>query len=90
MASGSCTGGGRSTPAVLSASMESAEAMTEIWRRCSSCPPPTNVDDEGVTGKFGLGFKSVLLACEQPRILSGRLAMRVVSGILASTMGGFS
>ena len=39
-------------------------------------------DDEGVTGKFGLGFKSVLLACEQPRIVSGRLAVRVVSGIL--------
>ena len=39
-------------------------------------------DDEGVTGKFGLGFKSVLLACEQPRIISGRLAVRVVSGIL--------
>ena len=38
--------------------------------------------DEGVTGKFGLGFKSVLLACEQPRILSGRLAIRVVAGIL--------
>ena len=38
--------------------------------------------DEGVTGKFGLGFKSVLLACERPRILSGRLALRVVSGIL--------
>ena len=37
---------------------------------------------EGLTGKFGLGFKSVLLACEQPRILSGRLALRVVSGIL--------
>ena len=35
-----------------------------------------------VTGKFGLGFKSVLLACEQPRIVSGRLAVRVVSGIL--------
>ncbi len=35
-----------------------------------------------VTGKFGLGFKSVLLACEQPRILSGRLAVRVVAGIL--------
>ena len=42
-------------------------------------------DDEGVTGKFGLGFKSVLLACEQPRILSGRLAVRVVSGILPQT-----
>ena len=39
-------------------------------------------DDEGLTGKFGLGFKSVLLACEQPRIVSGRLAVRVVSGIL--------
>ena len=38
--------------------------------------------DESVTGKFGLGFKSVLLACEQPRILSGRLAIRVVAGIL--------
>ena len=38
--------------------------------------------DEGVTGKFGLGFKSVLLACEQPRLLSGRLAARVVAGIL--------
>ncbi len=38
--------------------------------------------DEGVTGKFGLGFKSVLLACEQPRVLSGRLALRVASGIL--------
>ncbi len=38
--------------------------------------------DEGVTGKFGLGFKSALLACEQPRILSGRLAIRVVAGIL--------
>ena len=38
--------------------------------------------EDGVTGKFGLGFKSVLLACEQPRILSGRLALRVVSGIL--------
>ena len=34
------------------------------------------------TGKFGLGFKCVLLACEQPRILSGRLAARIVSGIL--------
>ena len=39
-------------------------------------------DDEDVTGKFGLGFKSVLLACEQPRIVSGRLAVRVVSGLL--------
>lgn len=39
-------------------------------------------DEEDVTGKFGLGFKSVLLVCEQPRFVSGRLAVRVVSGIL--------
>ena len=38
-------------------------------------------DGEEVTGKFGLGFKSVMLACEQPRIVSGRLAVRVVAGI---------
>ena len=38
--------------------------------------------DEGVTGKFGLGFKSVFLVCKQPRILSGRLAIRAVAGIL--------
>jgi hypothetical protein len=38
--------------------------------------------EPGVTGKFGLGFKSVLLACERPRILSGRLALEVVAGIL--------
>ena len=44
--------------------------------------------DEGVTGKFGLGFKSVLLACEQPRILSGRLAIRVVAGILPQSWEG--
>ena len=36
----------------------------------------------GVTGKFGLGFKSVLLACDKPRILSGNLAVEVVAGIL--------
>jgi hypothetical protein len=38
--------------------------------------------EQQVTGKFGLGFKSVLLACDRPRILSGRLAVEVVAGIL--------
>ncbi|WPL17963.1 hypothetical protein Thiowin_03011 [Thiorhodovibrio winogradskyi] len=37
---------------------------------------------EQVTGQFGLGFKSVFLACDQPRLLSGRLALNIVSGIL--------
>lgn len=35
-----------------------------------------------VTGRLGLGFKSVLLACNRPRILSGRLAVEIVGGIL--------
>lgn len=38
--------------------------------------------NKGVTGKFGLGFKSVLLACNKPRILSGNLAVEIVAGIL--------
>ncbi len=37
-------------------------------------------DGQQVTGKFGLGFKSVFLVCDEPRIVSGRLAVRVVGG----------
>lgn len=38
------------------------------------------VDGQDVTGKFGLGFKSVFLVCDDPRIVSGRLAVVVVGG----------
>jgi hypothetical protein len=34
------------------------------------------------TGKFGLGFKSVFLACQEPQIVSGRLSMRILGGML--------
>lgn len=34
-----------------------------------------------VTGKFGLGFKSVLLACNTPRIVSGQLATEIIAGL---------
>lgn len=34
-----------------------------------------------VTGKFGLGFKSVFLITDLPQILSGRLAFQVVGGL---------
>jgi hypothetical protein len=37
---------------------------------------------EGVTGKFGLGFKSVLLASDSPRILSGDLKFEIIGGVL--------
>ncbi|WP_201095975.1 hypothetical protein [Thiocystis minor] len=38
--------------------------------------------NQAVTGEHGLGFKSVLLACNRPRILSGGLAVEVVAGLL--------
>jgi hypothetical protein len=34
-----------------------------------------------VTGKFGMGFKSVFLLSDVPRVLSGRLAFEVVGGV---------
>ncbi len=43
----------------------------------------TAPDDDAVelTGKFGLGFKSVFLASDEPRILSGRLACAILGGV---------
>ena len=37
---------------------------------------------KSLTGKFGLGFKSVFLACDRPRLLSDRLSLEIVAGIL--------
>lgn len=37
--------------------------------------------DLQVTGKFGMGFKSVYLLAERPRVVSGRLAFEVVGGV---------
>lgn len=39
-------------------------------------------EERGVTGKFGLGFKSVLLATDCPRILSADLKVEIVGGCL--------
>jgi hypothetical protein len=38
--------------------------------------------EEDVTGKFGLGFKSVLLATDRPRVWSGDLCFEVLAGCL--------
>ncbi|MDZ4818227.1 MAG: hypothetical protein SGJ20_04555, partial [Planctomycetota bacterium] len=35
-----------------------------------------------LTGKFGLGFKSVLLACDRPKIISGKMHVEIVAGVL--------
>lgn len=38
--------------------------------------------EDDVTGKFGLGFKSVLLATDRPRVWSGDLCFEVLAGCL--------
>lgn len=38
--------------------------------------------EDDVTGKFGLGFKSVLLATDKPRVWSGDLCFEVLAGCL--------
>lgn len=38
--------------------------------------------DGGVTGKFGLGFKSIFLVSERPQVLSHDLGFEVVGGVL--------
>ena len=40
----------------------------------------TEADSVQVTGRFGLGFKSVFLVTDVPEIVSGRLAVRIVAG----------
>lgn len=39
-------------------------------------------DEEGTTGKFGLGFKSVLLATDRPVVSSGDLRFEIIAGCL--------
>ena len=39
-------------------------------------------EDTTVTGRFGLGFKSVFLACDEPRLLSGDLRVKIAASIL--------
>jgi hypothetical protein len=43
---------------------------------------------ENVTGKFGLGFKSVLLVSDHPELVSGRLRTQIVGGILPTVWDG--
>lgn len=40
-----------------------------------------------LTGKFGLGFKSVFLVSDRPRILSGRIACEIVGGVFPKHIG---
>ena len=42
--------------------------------------------EQYLTGKFGLGFKSVLLVSDQPRLLSGRLGVEIIAGVYPRTL----
>ncbi|MBD2613869.1 hypothetical protein H6G94_21760 [Nostoc punctiforme FACHB-252] len=46
--------------------------------------------DSEVTGKFGLGFKSVHLICREPYIISSRVAFKITAGLLPSILKGNS
>jgi hypothetical protein len=39
-----------------------------------------------LTGRFGLGFKSVLLTCDRPIVVSGQLQIEVVGGVLPNPL----
>lgn len=40
-----------------------------------------DIENLTLTGKFGLGFKSVFLATDVPKIISGRLSFQVLAGV---------
>jgi len=43
--------------------------------------------DLEVTGKFGMGFKSVYLLAQRPQVVSGRLAFEVIGGVYPKQLG---
>jgi hypothetical protein len=47
----------------------------------SSSDKPFAVEDGALTGKFGLGFKSVFLVADSPCVLSGATGFRVLGGL---------
>ncbi|MEH2379094.1 MAG: hypothetical protein V7K27_09455 [Nostoc sp.] len=45
-----------------------------------------NLETSQVTGKFGLGFKSVHLICKEPYVFSNRIAFKIVGGLVPSQL----
>ncbi|MDA3835575.1 MAG: hypothetical protein PF495_19560, partial [Spirochaetales bacterium] len=44
--------------------------------------------EQHLTGKFGLGFKSVLLVSDTPRFISGRLGVEIIAGLYPRKLSG--
>ncbi|MDA1231394.1 MAG: hypothetical protein O2856_11520, partial [Planctomycetota bacterium] len=63
----------------------------DLWKMgCLHLSDKENIDHRASTrtGKFGIGFKSVFLACDRPRLLSGRMAFEFLGGIYPQTLPG--
>lgn len=58
------------------------EAHGEDLQRMLVLAASEKEDTSGLTGKFGLGFKSVLLATDMPCIFSGDLNVKILGGCL--------
>ena len=43
-------------------------------------------NSQKVTGRFGLGFKSIYLICDQPMIISGRIGFKVLGSVYPRTL----
>jgi hypothetical protein len=54
--------------------------MLTLWLSNKDAPSSEESQLE-LTGKFGLGFKSVFLVSDKPKLLSGQLACEIVGGI---------
>jgi len=48
----------------------------------SSSDKSSEENNHVVTGKFGLGFKSVFLITDRPKVLSGRMGFEIVGGMI--------
>lgn len=72
-------------PAAGSATARTRGFDDDLWKMLvlslSNKPAAADGCVAPVTGKFGLGFKSVFLVSDRPRILSGRLAFEVTGGV---------
>jgi hypothetical protein len=49
--------------------------------------PKNSRDNEGNTGKFGVGFKSVYLVCDRPKVVSDAIDFEIIGGFYPRPIG---
>ncbi len=68
-------------PAVFDGRRRGFDRDLQKMLMLSSSDKAPGGNERGTTGRFGLGFKSVFLLSDSPRVLSGSLAFEVVAGL---------